>query len=648
MTNKSNKKAKFLLLNPHNNNRRRARDTTIPPQRRKGVVVNPPPMPDPRHPHREQPRKGNLPTSTTPGCFFNLGCLLLLIVVVPSTLLFSFQFHFLTSLDYDEEATIITTTYHRPQKQIKRGGGGNQIRSSGGSRGDSNGHIMQYENQRNRLIQVLDELEPKSNLKLPYEFPAFAASSSTPSSKDAATSSTTTSFSPPHQPHQISLCTHLSVGKLERFWLLVQKWNGPISASIYITDPEDITELIDFYYTKNKVQQQQQNDDVWRYTNIHLLLEKLPTDNDEGVQHWGYPHNILRNLSVEYTQEEYAFSLDVDFITQPNASQRLSQILMENPTMGKDLKEKNMILVIPAFEQIPKSLVSTVADDINSNNIQTGLQLTKQELSKQIAEQKIDTFHGSDYPPCQRSTNYERWFGDDAKATAKQKDSSPIPYYFIDYELHYEPYTIVYKNNPLLPRYYEGFRGWGYNKSSWYMEIAFEGFKFAVLRDMFIIHLAHPSFKPTENTDDKVEVTAASTTEKSNQQMIDSMFEDFRHHLQTKLQWMKNDNDVYQMVFQKNKNFVGYNRLKKKSSSKDSDTPILVGWKEYRGNVFGRLYSKDWVHPPFMVTSLLSDNDSSSSSSSVSPNEVITTLSGRNLYLSDEKLQLRGNVKPLS
>jgi hypothetical protein len=56
--------------------------------------------------------------------------------------------------------------------------------------------------------------------------------------------------------------------------------------------------------------------------------------------------------------------------------------------------------------------------------------------------------------------------------------------------MRYEPYVLGYK--PGIPHYWEGFRGFGFNKLSWFMELHYMGYQFGVLRDFFVIHLDHP------------------------------------------------------------------------------------------------------------------------------------------------------------
>ena len=61
--------------------------------------------------------------------------------------------------------------------------------------------------------------------------------------------------------------------------------------------------------------------------------------------------------------------------------------------------------------------------------------------------------------------------------------------YNITYDYLFEPYTIVHKQG--LPEYYPTFRGFAFNKMSFFMEAHYLGFQFQVLPDAFVVHMNH-------------------------------------------------------------------------------------------------------------------------------------------------------------
>ena len=72
-------------------------------------------------------------------------------------------------------------------------------------------------------------------------------------------------------------------------------------------------------------------------------------------------------------------------------------------------------------------------------------------------------------------------------------------FYKIEYKNVYEPYVMGYR--PGLPRYWEEFRGYGYNKFSWFFELHRACYEFGVLRDFFLVHMNHPMVERTQKHD---------------------------------------------------------------------------------------------------------------------------------------------------
>mmetsp|Transcript_25098 Transcript_25098/g.28139 ORF Transcript_25098/g.28139 Transcript_25098/m.28139 type:complete len:126 (+) Transcript_25098:183-560(+) len=53
----------------------------------------------------------------------------------------------------------------------------------------------------------------------------------------------------------------------------------------------------------------------------------------------------------------------------------------------------------------------------------------------------------------------------------------------------FEPYVLGYRHG--LPRYWDSFRGYGFNKMSWFKNLDMVGYKFCTLLDYWVIHLNH-------------------------------------------------------------------------------------------------------------------------------------------------------------
>ena len=53
----------------------------------------------------------------------------------------------------------------------------------------------------------------------------------------------------------------------------------------------------------------------------------------------------------------------------------------------------------------------------------------------------------------------------------------------------YEPYIMGATRN--IPKFYQGFRGYGLNKASFFVELHYANYSVEVMRDFFVFHLNH-------------------------------------------------------------------------------------------------------------------------------------------------------------
>jgi hypothetical protein len=359
---------------------------------------------------------------------------------------------------------------------------------------------------RDRLVEIFRQVGENSSKTLPRAFPCRSQTT--------------------NHHDKITATIILGPSGFERLLYSARRWGGPVSAAIYITSEDQIAELTQFH---------RDNANDLHLTALHVLFER----GDEVSR--GFPHNILRQMAVDLVDTEFFLTLDVDLITPPNASHGLNALLGSDPNMAADLR-KNTIMVLPAFERTANATDSDIV-----HNADQVLPQDKDELRKLVDRNEIRMFHDS-FQPAQRVTDYAWWF--------EESPRSSTPYYFIDYEMRYEPYVIACKNARNLPKYWEGFRGYGYNKESWFTDLYFSGFQFAVLKDWFVIHLEHNNLGLQQSHDMDRHTL-------------------FRHYLKDKFAW---DEETYQVVFQLNHRFA-----RRKSYPGPPGIPKLVGWKEYKG-----------------------------------------------------------------
>lgn len=264
-------------------------------------------------------------------------------------------------------------------------------------------------------------------------------------------------------PHQyeikdwdITLATQGSVDRLGRLLDGTKRWNGPISAAIYIHQEASIAEFINFF---------QENRNALNGTSFHLFFEKISTPKDNE-----YPHNYLRNLAMSNIQTNYVINIDMDFVVNANAHDDLVELIKTDNNVRRHLDNRT-VLVLPAFE-------NTFHLDEEDVSLAPP---TKAEVIEQVKVLKTaEAFHLKKYQPGHGPTNFERWYANKTQAI-----------YDIDYEVGFEPYLLARKDG--LPLFWTGFRGFGFNKKSWVEEVHRMGYKFAVLRDHFVFHVGQSS-----------------------------------------------------------------------------------------------------------------------------------------------------------
>ena len=90
-------------------------------------------------------------------------------------------------------------------------------------------------------------------------------------------------------------------------------------------------------------------------------------------------------------------------------------------------------------------------------------------------------------PAEHNATNYARWFRSSDLYPVATDGSDGTGYSLF----HYEPFVVVHRQSPHLPRYDERFTGFGMNKVSWVMSLAAAHYHFLVLPKHFVTHVAH-------------------------------------------------------------------------------------------------------------------------------------------------------------
>ncbi|KYQ89627.1 putative glycosyltransferase [Tieghemostelium lacteum] len=248
----------------------------------------------------------------------------------------------------------------------------------------------------------------------------------------------------------VTLITQLSIERLERLAMMADKWRGPISAAIYIREPEEV--LMVEGLVKNSLS-------VSMYVDIHLLY----------ANHTRYPVNNLRNLAIRNSKTDWVLLIDVDFITPLHAHQYLVDLIRDQNTPSNDL-------------------VSYVIPSLSSDLHRYRIPDSKEELVETIKNHTIFQSNTGFCKKCHGPTNYDKW--------TSLKANGEI--YQAEYTWIYEPFLLYRKSQ--INDYDERLKGYGWDKNTHTFGMACQGFRFMVLPNVWIVHMNHPS-KPWEGTD---------------------------------------------------------------------------------------------------------------------------------------------------
>ncbi|KAI2499271.1 hypothetical protein MHU86_15191 [Fragilaria crotonensis] len=253
----------------------------------------------------------------------------------------------------------------------------------------------------------------------------------------------------------ITLLTHLSTSYLSKLKLQAEWWNGPISAAIVVTNEKEVNTLLDFVKA---------NQDILGMTSFHVLVEANSDPNS-------YPYNVLRNMAMREAESDYILALDVDFVTE--GYPRLVKLVRENNEVREAL-HSNRLLVLPAFENTEAGAGAVAIPQ------------SKADVVKMVEGGLVAPFEINKWPPGHKPTNFSKYY---------QNETDVL--YDIEYESDFEPYFLAYRHG--LPRYWNDFRSYFFNKFSYFLEAHLMGYKFSVLRDFFVFHMGESGRPPARS-----------------------------------------------------------------------------------------------------------------------------------------------------
>ena len=204
------------------------------------------------------------------------------------------------------------------------------------------------------------------------------------------------------EKNDLTIVTHLTIDRLNFLIENSKSFKGPISASIFIKNPNELIKLMETYSNVFELR---------KYVTIHLIFR-----NKKNKIPFIYPTNLMRNIARKNSKTFFILSIDVSFIVNENLfkdtnNNKLINIFKKFPSKFKTL------LILPCYHQLNKERPKE-----------------KKEIKIFLENKKIKKFEQYSH----KISNFEEWEND-----AKE-------YYNVNSKFSYsEPFYISTKEEPL-------------------------------------------------------------------------------------------------------------------------------------------------------------------------------------------------------
>ncbi|KAK8792030.1 hypothetical protein WA158_005407 [Blastocystis sp. Blastoise] len=272
------------------------------------------------------------------------------------------------------------------------------------------------------------------------------------------------------EDYDVTLITQTSSERLFYFAHIVQRWSGPMVATIYL--------------------KQEDQNDFDTFVNSASLSQRLQLIQFHPLNESIYPYNKLRNIAVANVITSHFWLTDMDMWPSEKTYESLRSLPQQ--VLSNDL----MAIIVPAFEY--KNNIECKEFEACVNKVIPHIPRNHDELKNCISEQNCRPFR-----PNAWVHNYltEDWY--------KAEYYNPLmlvpcfqsvkqePYIYIYILIHvsislYSLFYIMVKRTESLPPFDERFINYGKDKISWIEHLRYSGYIFAVMKDAFAIDIPHP------------------------------------------------------------------------------------------------------------------------------------------------------------
>ncbi|KAK3890386.1 hypothetical protein Pcinc_005670 [Petrolisthes cinctipes] len=287
---------------------------------------------------------------------------------------------------------------------------------------------------------------------------------------------------------QVCLCTQTSVDKM--FWIVPQteSWAGPFSVAILVPSydysvvvamiaflqrcKEELLQRVAFHISYPITLPPQLDKNTWRLAanfscdmNPKVVNKKLveilrPASLSTYLKKALYPQNLLRNVARNACNTRFTFVLDVDMILVNNIDTHLNNFFARNSSR----ECSKCAYIVPTYE-----IHTTVSH--NPENKQQLLHLLNKKLARR--------FHERSFYPNQGNSELSKW------EKLNLTSEFGVGYIIPDYVMQWEPIYIAQGD---IPMFDERFIGFGYDRSSQFLEMAMAGFSWHMLNNAFTCH----------------------------------------------------------------------------------------------------------------------------------------------------------------
>jgi len=271
----------------------------------------------------------------------------------------------------------------------------------------------------------------------------------------------------------ITLVTQFTLSRISRFERLLDNWDGPVSAAIYLTEADDI-DLLEAHLANPD------RSAKWHDVALTIIKPDYSITESALLSRLRYPINRLRNLALDLAPSPYVLVVDVDFVPSPDMHSLLSARaipLLTRPSTRNSHSPtlKRTAVVIPTFALTsafngiyPKSL-SDLANLVTSDPPLATLT-------------DVNAGHG----PTSPSLLFAHLSYPALPQNSTSTEIDPSHSYEICFEPQYEPYYVLAKSSH--PLYDERFTDQGGDKQAHALLLNALGYSFHVMRDVWVLH----------------------------------------------------------------------------------------------------------------------------------------------------------------